>query len=47
VEVGIALAVGVAAQVDGQGIDEERDVGTVVRVEAAQQVLLAFPPPWC
>jgi hypothetical protein len=42
-EIGIALAVGVAAQVDRQSVDEEGDVGAVVGVEAAEKVLLGLP----
>ena len=41
-QVGVALAVGVAAQVHGQAVDEEGDVGAVVGVEAAEQVLLGL-----
>ena len=40
VQVGVALAVGVAAEVDREPVDEERDVGAVIGVEAAQEVLL-------
>ena len=43
VQVRIALAVGVRAEVHGQPVDEERDVGAVVGVEPAQEVLLGFP----
>ena len=42
VEVGVTLAVGVAAEVDGQIVDEQRDVGAVIGVEAAQEVLLGL-----
>jgi hypothetical protein len=36
--------VGVTAQVDRQAIDEEGEVGAVIGVEAADQVLLGFAP---
>ena len=38
-EIGVALAVGVATEIDGEPVDEEGDVGAVVGVEAAQEVL--------
>ena len=45
VGVGIALAVAVRAHVDGHAVDGDGEVGAVVEVEAAQEVLvgLAFP----
>ena len=42
VQIGVALAVRVRAEVHGQPVDEERDVGAVVGVEAAQEVLLGL-----
>jgi hypothetical protein len=43
VQVRIALAVGMRAEVHGQPVDEERDVRAVVGVEPAQEILLGFP----
>ena len=40
VQIGEALPVGVAHRVDRRAVDEEGDVGPVVQVEAAQEVLL-------
>jgi len=40
-----SLAVSVARHVDGNAVDEERDVGSVIGVEAAQKILVGFPPP--
>ncbi len=45
VEVGVALAVGVGALVDGHAADPGRQVRAVVEVEAAQQVLVGLPSP--
>jgi hypothetical protein len=42
VQIGVALAVGVRAEVDRHAVDEQRDVGTMVGVEAAQEVLLGL-----
>ena len=41
-KIGVTLAVGVAAEVDGEAVDEERDVGAVIGVESAQEVLLGL-----
>ncbi len=38
-KIGITLAVGVAAQVHRQTIDEECDVGAVIGIEASEQIL--------
>jgi hypothetical protein len=40
VEIGIALTVGVAAEFDGEPVDEDGDVGAVIGVEAAEEILL-------
>ena len=37
-----ALTVSMAAEVDGEPIDEERDVGAVVGIEPAQEILLGL-----
>jgi len=42
VQVRIALAVGVAAQIDGQAIDEDREIGPVIGVESTDQVLFGL-----
>ena len=42
VQVGVSLPVGVAPQVHGQPVDEQRDIGAVVGVEAPQEVLLGL-----
>ena len=42
VEVGVALPVGVRAEVDGQAVDAEGEVGAVVEVEAAEEILVGF-----
>src|SRR5262249_10227868 len=42
VQIGVSLAVRVAAQVDRQPVDEEGDVGAVVGVETAEEVLLCL-----
>ncbi len=42
VGVGVALAVGVGHEVDGDAVDGERDVGAVIGVEAAQEILVGF-----
>ena len=41
-KIGVTLPVGVAAEVDGEAVDEERDVGAVIGVEPAQEVLLGL-----
>src|SRR5262245_62846361 len=38
-EIGIPLAVRVAAEVDGKPVDEDGDVGAVIGVEAAEEIL--------
>ena len=45
VEVRIALAMGVAPQVHGQPVDEQRQIGAVVGVEASDQILLGLAAP--
>ena len=45
VQIRVALAVSVASQVDGQAVDEDRQVGAVVGVEPADQVLLGLASP--
>jgi hypothetical protein len=35
----------VTPEIDGKPVDEQRDVGSVVGVEPAQEVLLGLPPP--
>ena len=42
VQVGIALAVGMGGHVDGQAIHLQGQVGAVVQIEAAQEVLIAL-----
>jgi hypothetical protein len=42
VEIGVALTVGVRAQVHRHAVDEERDVGAVIGVEAPQEILLGL-----
>ncbi len=42
VEVEIALAVAVRAHVDGGAVDERGEIGAVVKVEPAQEVLVGF-----
>ena len=44
-QVGVALPVRVAAEVHRQAVDEERDVGPVIGVEAAQEILLGLAAP--
>jgi hypothetical protein len=44
VQVGVALAVGVRAQVHRHAVHEERDVGAVIGVEPPQHVLLGLAP---
>jgi len=41
-KIGVALTVSMAAEVDGEPIDEERDVGAVVGIEPAQEILLGL-----
>ncbi len=43
-QVDVALPVGVAHRVDGRPVDEDREVGAVIEVEAAQEVLLRLAP---
>ena len=43
-QIGVPLAVGVAAKVDRKPVDEEGDVGAVVGVEAAEKILLRLAP---
>jgi hypothetical protein len=45
VEIGVALAMRVRAEIHGEAIDGERDVRAVVRVESAEQVLLGLAAP--
>jgi hypothetical protein len=45
VHLGEALAVGVAAHVHRDAFHEEREVGAVVRIEAANQVLVRLAAP--
>jgi hypothetical protein len=47
VQIGVALPVGVGAKVDGQAIDEERDVGAWSASNPRRRYCSAFPPPWC
>ena len=42
VQVGVALPVGMADEVDGYAVDGERNVGAVVGVETAQEQLVGF-----
>jgi hypothetical protein len=42
VQVRVALAMRMTAHVHGQAVDEERDIGAMVRVEPADQVLLGL-----
>ena len=42
VQVGIALAVGVGAQVDRHVVDGDRNVGAVIEIEAAQEILVGL-----
>ena len=42
VDVGIALAVAVGAHVDRHAVDRDGEVGAVVEVEAAQEILVGF-----
>ena len=44
VQIGVALPVGVAPEVHGQAVGEEGDVGAVVAVESAQEVLVGLAP---
>ena len=43
VQVGIALAVRVRAHVDRHAIDKGRQIGAVIEIDAAQEVLIGFP----
>ena len=45
VQVRVALAVSVASQIDRQAVDEDREVGTVIGVEPADQILLGLASP--
>jgi hypothetical protein len=45
VQVEIALAVPVAAEVDGHSIEEGGEIRSVVEVEATQEELVGFPRP--
>ncbi len=42
VEIGIALAVAVRAHVDGHVVDGDREIGAVVEIVAAQEILVGF-----
>jgi hypothetical protein len=42
VQVGIALAMGMGAHVDGHVVDGDREIGAVVEIEAAQEILIGF-----
>ena len=47
VGIGIALTVAMARGVNRDTVGVDRDVGAVVGVEAADEVLVGFPPPAC
>ena len=42
IEIGIALPVGVRAHIDGHARDVGREIGPVVEIEAAQEILVRF-----
>src|SRR5256886_17573466 len=45
VKVGIPLTVGMGSEIHGHPVDEERDVGAVVGVEAPEEILLRLATP--
>lgn len=45
IQVGIALAVGMAAQIDRHVVHKERHVGPVVGIEAAKKILVRLAGP--
>src|SRR5262249_55262604 len=42
-EISKALSMAVAHHVDGNAVDEKRNIGAVIGVEATQEVLVGFP----